>query len=129
MVSRRKYEVVVKTSAQDAPERHELTASILLASYFKCDVLFLRPQYARTPDIEVNGVRWEIKSPLGNGKRTIDNNFREARRQSVNIVMDLRRIKMHQAKAEARIRHYLSTPHHFSRVLVIVKSGEVIAVL
>lgn len=126
---KRKYEVIVKTSAEDAPEKHEMSAAIILAYHFKTDVIFLRPQHARTPDVDVNGVKWEIKSPLGNGKRTIDNNFSEARGQSKNIVIDLRRIKMHQAKANARIRHYLSTPHHFKQVLVITKSKKVVVIL
>lgn len=124
-----KYKVIVKTSAEDAPEKHEMSAAIILAYHFNSDIIFLRPQHARTPDIDVNGTKWEIKSPLGNGKRTIDNNFSEARGQSKNIVIDLRRIKMHQAKANARIHHYLSTPHHFKQVLVITKSKKVVVIL
>ncbi len=125
----RKYEVIVKTSVEDAPESHEMSAAIILAYYFKTDITFLRPQHARTPDVEVNGTKWEIKSPIGNGKRTIHNNFREARGQSRNIVIDLRRIKMHQSKANARIRHYLSTAHRFKRVLVINKNKKVIVII
>src|SRR5690349_13475570 len=123
-----KYEVVVKTDLADLPKGHELSAALILAYHFKTDVTFLRPKYARTPDVDVSGVKWEIKSPMGNGRRTIDNNFNEARRQSKNIVIDLRRIKMHQSKANARINFYLSTPHHFKRVLVITKSKKVIVI-
>jgi hypothetical protein len=124
-----KYEVIIKTDLADLPKHHELSAALILAYHFKTDVTFLRPEHARTPDVEVNGVKWEIKSPMGNGRRTIDNNFNEARRQSKNIVIDLRRIKMHQSKANARINFYLSTPHHFKRVLVITKSKKVIVIL
>lgn len=106
-----------------------MSAAIILAYHFKSDVVFLRPKYARTPDVDIRGIKWEIKSPMGNGKRTIDNNFNEARGQSKNIVIDLRRIKMHQSKANARINHYLSTPHHFAQVLVITKSKKVIVIL
>ena len=66
---------------------------------------------------------------MGNGKKTIDNNFRLARRQSCNIVMDLRRIKMHQSKANARIKSFLATPHHFKKVLVIAKDHKVVEIL
>lgn len=124
-----KYEVIVKTDLADLPKEHELSAALILAYHFKTNVIFLRPEYARTPDIDINGVKWEIKSPMGNGKRTIDNNFNEARKQSKNIVIDLRRIKMHQSKANARINFYLSTPHHFQRVLIITKSKKVIEIL
>jgi hypothetical protein len=125
----KKYEVIIKTSLEDAPKEHELSAAIILANHFKKDIIFLRPQTSRTPDVDIAGTRWEIKSPLGQGKRTIDNNFREARGQSKNIVMDLRRIKMHQSKANARINFYLSTPHHFRRVIVITKSKKVVVIL
>lgn len=128
-MAKRKYQVIVKTSLEDAPKEHEMSAAIILAYYFKADVIFLRPKYARTPDVDVNGTKWEIKSPMGNGKRTIDNNFSEARGQSKNIVMDLRRIKMHESKAHARINFYISTPHHFKQVLVITKSKKVVVIL
>ncbi len=126
----KKYEVIVKTDVKDRPKDHEMSAALILADYyFKTDVVFLRPQANRTPDIEANGVRWEIKSPMGNGKKTIDNNFRMARKQSRNIVIDLRRIKMHQSKANARIRFFLSTPHRFKRVIVISKDQKIVDIL
>lgn len=125
-----KYEVIVKTDVKDRPKDHEMSAALILANYyFKADIVFLRPQTNRTPDIEVNRVRWEIKSPMDNGKKTIDNNFRMARKQSRNIVVDLRRIKMHQSKANARIRFFLSTPHRFKRVIVIAKDQKVVDIL
>ncbi|HMR38672.1 MAG TPA: hypothetical protein PKE10_03830 [Candidatus Saccharibacteria bacterium] len=126
---KKKYEVIVKTSVEDAPEIHEMSAALILAYHFKTDVVFLRVQHGRTPDVDIDGIKWEIKSPLGDGKRTIDNNFSEARGQSKNIVIDLRRTKMHQAKANARIRYYLSTPHNFKQVLVITKNKKVVVIL
>jgi len=125
-----KYEVIVKTDVKDRPKDHEMSAALILANYyFKTDVTFQRPQSNRTPDIDVNGMKWEIKSPMGNGKKTIDNNFRMARKQSHNIVIDLRRIKMHKTKADARIRFFLSTPHRFKRVIVIAKDQNIIEIL
>jgi hypothetical protein len=126
---KRKYEVIVKTSAEDAPEKHEMSAAIILAYHFKSDVIFLRPQTDRTPDIEVKGVRWEIKSPKGNGKKTIENNLRNAHEQSHNVVIDLRRLKMHQSKANARMRHFLSRGHKFKRVIIITKSNKIVEIL
>jgi hypothetical protein len=73
----KKYEVIIKTDLVDLPKEHELSAALLLAYHFKSDVVFLRPQTDRTPDIEVKGIKWEIKSPKGNGKKTIENNLRK----------------------------------------------------
>ena len=124
-----KYEIIIKTDLKDRPKDHELSAALILANYFKSNVVFLRPQIDKTPDIEVSGTRWEIKSPRGDGKKTIENNFRTARKQSLNIVIDLRRIKMHQNKATARMNFFLSKPNKFKKVLVITKSKKVIEIL
>lgn len=122
------YRVIVKTSINDSPREHELTAALILAHHYKTDIVFLRPQANRTPDIDINGTKWEMKSPIGDGRKTIENNFRNARGQSCNVVMDLRRIKMHQNKADARIRSFLSKPHRFKRVLIITKGKKVIEI-
>lgn len=125
----KKFEVIVKTDLVNLPKEHELSAALLLAYHFKSEVTFLRPKTDRTPDIEVKGMRWEIKSPKGNGKKTIENNLRNAHEQSNNVVIDLRRLKMHQSKANARIRYFLSRGHRFKRVIVITKSNKIIEIL
>ena len=126
----KKYEVIVKTDLIDSPHDHEMTAAVILAHHFKTNVIFLRPERKKTPDIEVNGTKWEIKSPKGNGKKTIDNNLRTARKQSHNIVIDLRRAKLHQKKAEARIRYYLASgPHDIKRLKIITKARKIIDIL
>jgi len=127
---KKKYEVIVKTNPVDAPKDHEMTAAIIMAYHFNTSVVFLRPESKKTPDIDVNGTKWEIKSPKGNAKKTIDNNLRTARKQSRYIVIDLRRTKLHQSKAEARIRHYLvSGPHKINGLKVITKTRKIIDIL
>ena len=129
-VMKRKYEVIVKTDPVDAPKEHEMSAAVILAYHFKTDIIFLRPETKKTPDIDVNGTKWEIKSPKGSGKKTIDNNLRTARKQSRHIVLDLRRAKLHQSKAEARIRHYLiAGPHKIKRLKIITKNSKIIDIL
>lgn len=125
----KKYEVIIKTDLADRPKDHELSAALILADHFKSDVVFLRPQTDKTPDIDVDGTKWEIKSPRGNSKKTIENNLRTARKQSRNIVIDLRRIKMHQRQANARINFFLSNSHSFKKVLIITKSQRVFEIL
>lgn len=57
-----KYEVVIKTDLKDSPKDHELSAALILADYFKSDVVFLRPRLDKTPDIDVNGMSWRSKA-------------------------------------------------------------------
>ena len=123
-----KYKVIIKTDLKDRPKDYELSAAFILAQHFKADVVFLRPKLDKTPDIKVNDLKWEIKSPKGNGKKTIENNLREASKQSQNIVMDLRRIRMHQTRAIARINFFLSKPNRLKRVLIVTKSKKVIEI-
>ena len=107
-----------------------MSAAILLAYHFKIDVLFLRPERKKTPDIEVAGTRWEIKSPRGNAKKTIENNLRLARKQSNCIILDLRRSKMHSTRAIARTKFYLRTEAHTIKHLkVIAKTEKIIDIL
>ena len=123
------YTVTLKTSEQDRPRDHEMSAAILLAEHFECNVIFLRPGRQRTPDIEVNGVKWEIKSPVGSGKKTMENNLRAARKQSSYIVIDLRRTRLHYSRALSRINAYLKTENHtIKKVKIITKSKEIIDV-
>jgi hypothetical protein len=129
-MKKQRYEVIVKTELADTPKEHELSAAIILAYHFKTNVTFLRPEARKTPDIDVSGTMWEIKSPMGNGKKTIDNNLRAGRKQSHFIVLDLRRAKLHQSKALAHIRHYLTSgPHTIRGLKVITKTGEIIDIL
>lgn len=107
-----------------------MLVAILLADYFKTDVMFLRPGCHKTPDLDIGGVLWEVKSPMGNGKKTMENNLRSARKQSLNIVIDLRRTDMNYHNARARINFYLTTEnHHIRQLKVVTKSQKVIDIL
>jgi len=126
-----RYEVIVDTSVADRPKDHEMKAALIVAnSYFRSNVVFLRPEIYKTPDLEINAIRWELKSPLGQGKKTIENNMRAARRQSKNLIIDFSRMKLHQTKAIANIRFYIQQyPRQFEHIIVITKDGRVIEIL
>ena len=122
-----KYRVIVETDFRNRPKEHELSAAIIIANYFKTDIIFLRPFCQHTSDLDIKGVKWELKSPLGDGKNTIKNNLHTARKQSTNIIIDLRRIKMHQTKALSNINYYFTS--HRSKIrhlIVITKSEEIL---
>ncbi len=75
--------------------RHEKLTVDYLATNLGYDVTFLVPNRnrgAKTADIEMNGLHWEMKSPRGKSSRTIENNLRLALHQSPNIILDLRRM-------------------------------------
>lgn len=103
-----KYRIIQDLNETDPPRGHEKRAAIILAEFFKSDLIFIRKGPSSTPDILVKRTRqtWELKSLLGSGKRTMANNLREASRQSKNVVMDLSRCKMNNKNALSRIRGF-----------------------
>ncbi len=126
-----RYKVVIETGIIDRPQDHEMKAALIIANeYFKSDIIFLRQSTYSTPDIDVNGEKWEIKSPLGQGKKTIENNLRAARKQSRNLIVDFSRMKLHQTKAITNIRFYLkNTPDQFNKIVIITKSKRIIEIV
>ena len=108
------------------PEKHELlTADVLAMASF--DVKFLRPISGRkTPGIEMNKLKWEIKAPKDKGKDLIHNAIHRASAQSPNIIIDLHRIKMPEDKAIISIIKYANELKNVKRVKVISKSREII---
>lgn len=74
---------------------HEKRSADFLAIERSADITFLVPNRQKgqkTPDIEMGGLLWEIKSPKGKGSRTIENTLRQAVKQSPYVVLDLRRM-------------------------------------
>lgn len=126
----KKYRVIVKTSEKDCPHDFELSAAEIVANYFRKNVIFLRPGPLKSPDLDVNGEIWELKSPMGDGKNTIHNIFITSRKQSYNIVIDLRRCRMNEQKAFARIRDaYNKRRRKRCKLLIINKKKEIFDIL
>lgn len=127
-MSENKYRVIIPQAVHLAPERFELTAAILLLDYFKADITFLPVESFRTPDIEVEGVQWEIKSPLGRGKYTIQHQFQRAAKQSKNIVIDARRVKIHISKVRREVAYQAGLAKSIKQVVLIEKTGKVVKI-
>lgn len=107
---------------------HELKVGHILArSGF--DVIFLPVCAGKSPDIKYRGKIWEIKSPTGCKRRTIENNLRKAITQSENIIIDLRRIKIDENTCLREInRQTKLSGKRIRKLLVINKMEEVILV-
>ena len=116
----------------DPPKPHELHAAKIVADHFQSDLIFIRKTVGSTPDLRIKRTNqvWELKSPLGNGKRTISNNLREASSQSDKIILDLTRCKMNNARALSRVNGFLeSGDAHIKKLLVIDKMEKVLVFL
>ena len=108
-------------------EQHELDVAKVLNKFGK-DVEFILPsrvQFSRTPDIKMDGLLWEIKSPKGSSNRTIENNLRCALRQSKNIIIDLRRIKIDETRAISQIKEKFRKIKTIKNILIIRKNSKI----
>ena len=113
------------------PEQHEIEIAKILNKYGK-NIEFLIPieaKYARTPDIKMDGDFWEIKSPKGNSSRTIENNLRCALRQSKNIIIDLRRIKVDETRAIFQIKEKFKKIKIIKNILIVRKNSEILDII
>lgn len=112
------------------PEKHEFETAKFFADMGK-DIVFLKPSTIKgehTPDILMDGFEWEIKSPQGNSKRTIENNFRNAVVQSRYIIFDLRRIKLHDNQCVTKLKKEFRARRYLKKLLIIKKDGTLIEI-
>lgn len=92
------------------PEPHEIQTALFLRKLGK-DVKFLAPanqDSVKTPDILMDGLKWEIKSPVSNASRTIEHAFRSALKQSDNVIFDLRRSKASDVANIGKIKYQVA---------------------
>ena len=111
------------------PEKHELETARYFSEQGK-DIVFIAPSNIPSihmPDIRMDGIEWEIKCPAGKSKRTIENNFRKAVKQSENIIFDLRRIKVSEDQCIAQIEREFNLSQHVRKLLVIMKNLKLLS--
>jgi len=128
MAKKSKYNIIIPVGMKPRPKMHEETAADILANHFKSDVYFIETASQGTPDVSIQGIEWEIKSPIGASANNIQKNMREASAQSENIVMDLRRSKLHQTRAAGYIKQFTERYKKLKRVIVITKSKRVLTI-
>ena len=127
-----KYKIIEALNEADPPKEHEKRATRIIAQYFKSDIIFNRKTNSSSPDLTVIRTNqiWELKSPLGNGKRTMANNLRDASHQSKLVIIDLSRCKMNNQNALSRINNFLdSGDSTIKKLLVIDKAKNVLEIL
>jgi len=123
------YDIQFEDGAE--PEPHEIQTALFLKKQGK-NVKFLAPKNknrVKTPDISMNRLEWEIKSPISSGSRVVEHALRSATKQSPNVILDLRRCKLNEEKALRQIYHEgEKRGSTLRRLMVITKSKKIIDV-
>ncbi|MDR0955515.1 MAG: hypothetical protein LBM73_00120 [Candidatus Nomurabacteria bacterium] len=91
-------------------------------------ITFLRPnteQFAKTPDILWNKLKWEIKRPHGRGKYTLQHAFKAAVLQSENVIFDLRDLKkIPPENAVRKLEKEFNVSRKARRMIILTKSHK-----
>lgn len=109
-------------------QSHEL-ATVVLLTEMGYDIILIpksNKEGERTADIEMLGLLWEIKCPKGQGKYLIQNTLHKAAHQSENIIIDLRRIKIHRTKCLTELEKRFNESKRLKRMKVITKAKKII---
>ncbi|MDR1361041.1 MAG: hypothetical protein LBJ18_01890 [Rickettsiales bacterium] len=111
------------------PEKYEMETANFFAGLGK-DVEFVEPSSIKglkSPDIQMDGVIWEIKSPCGKSKQTIEKLYKKASAQSENIIFDLRHTRIDEYIVILKIkREFSMRKNKVRRLIIITKSLNVL---
>ncbi len=108
----------------------EMSAAYILLDYFKTDIEFIPRNNQKTPDFMIDGIKWELKTPVGAGKYNIQHLLHAAVQQSKNIIVDTRFSKMHFSKIANELkRHSTLTTKGIKNLIVITKSKKIIVII
>lgn len=110
------------------PAVHEYAAFLTLAKTGK-NIKLIPPStkfHTPSPDFKMDNLSWELKCPQGKGKYLIRDTLRQAARQSPNVVIDLRRIKLPQEKALTQLNKHFLLEKRLNRILIITKTEKIL---
>ena len=123
-----KYNIVIPENIYPRPTTREISAAYILAGYFKADIKFIPRSNQKTPDLLINKVEWELKSPTGAGKRNIQHTISKALKQSRYIIVDARFSKIHIAKIKSKLSSEMKINHRIKKLILIDKQKNVVEI-
>lgn len=107
------------------PEPHELETVYFLVEHLPIrHVRILAPSQVEgvhKPDLDIDGVLWEMKAPINSNKRSVEHILRVAIKQSVNILIDLRRLNGSESNFVSRVKFELGKRKNIKKLKIITK--------
>ena len=120
-------EIVIKYGAAPWPHEMKTAQALILHGY---TVIFKRRkegQYQSSADIEMNGIEWEIKSPISNRLSNVQKTLRKAAHQSSSVIYDSQRVKdLTDLQIEKELRKQTRGFRSLKHVIFVNKKREVI---
>lgn len=81
---------------------------------------------AKTPDFMMDSKAWEMKSPQGKSRVTVEHAFKRAAKQSENIIIDLRRTKMPTDQTKTALERLFKTSRRVRNLKVITREQQLL---
>jgi hypothetical protein len=78
--------------------------------------------------ISMDGELWEIKSPLGSGKQTIQNQFRRAAKQSGNMILDISRSRLLEQNVVSKAKFEFKHANNIQKLIILNKSSIILEI-
>lgn len=122
-------EIIIK-SGIDVWEHERRTAQALAnAGYTVSFIKRSDEEYVRTPDVIIDGVLWEMKSPKSDRLPKIQKTLRQAIHQSPNVIYDSQRIKnLNDNQIQKELEKWAVQFKAMKRLLFVNKKREVIVI-
>ena len=86
------------------------------------DVKFLRANRQSgilTPDMEINGKTYEVKTPSKSKANTLDHAMKKGLKQAKNLIFDLRKLHSTGAKASRKLQREFQITHEWRELWII----------
>ena len=109
-------------------EKHE-NEVVVFFTELGYDVELIPPSNSpksRTPDFMMGGVAWEMKSPQGKSKISLEHIFKKATRQSENIIIDLSHSKLKEEVSIKEIEKRFSQTNSCRKLKIITRSRKLL---
>lgn len=126
-MSHKSGKVIIPASV--SPWDHELKTAHALAQHgFTVEFVTVSNNHkAKTADVVIDGVLYEIKSPKTDKLSAVERNLKRATKQSSNIIIDSRRMsKLHDATIQKFLVQKLKQQKTIKKILFVNRKHQVI---
>ena len=112
------------------PDTHEIEVANILSRKYNKQVELLpkvkTPQNIQTADYLIDGEKYDLKTPEGNGKNTLSGLLKHKSGQARNFIFDTSITEMSKEEVERQITRIYGSPHRgFVDKIVVISNGNV----
>ena len=85
------------------------------------------PQGVQTPDYMIEGVGYDLKTPVGNGKNTIYGAVKSKKKQANNFIICIDETELSLAEIERQVKGIYTSDHtRFVDTILLMENGSIV---